>query len=60
LVDFELNPPYIPPASKLISHSEIEKIVALNIPVTQEIEKSANKFKGRKQPSAVPNWDKEF
>ena len=60
LLDFKLKAPYVPPSSRLIGDAEMEKIVALNIPVTQEIEKTASKFKGRKAVPSVPNWDKEF
>ena len=60
LLDFQLKPPYIPPAARLISEAEIEKIAATNIPLSQEIEKSAIKFKGKRTSGGTPNWDKDF
>lgn len=53
----------MPPTNKLYSEADIKKVAAQKIPVTQEIEKSASKFKkvkGKQQVSKIPNWDKDF
>lgn len=58
-----LKPPYVPPSNKLYSEVDIKKIAGKKIPVTQEIEKSAIKFKkgkGKTSMSKIPNWDKDF
>jgi cGMP-dependent protein kinase len=62
LLDMKLTPPYTPPANKMYSNQEMENIANMRIPVTQEIEKSASKFKKTKKNvvSKIPNWDKDF
>jgi len=35
-------------------------MAAANIPLSQEIEKSAIKFKGKRTSGGTPNWDKDF
>ena len=62
LLDKELQPPYTPPSTKLLSMKDIEFAATQKTPVLQEIEKSAGKIKKGKKPqsSKYPNWDQNF
>jgi cGMP-dependent protein kinase len=60
LADMKLQPPYIPPDDKVISDAEINKVAKLNIPIANEIEKSAGKFRAGKGPVPKSDWDKHF
>jgi cGMP-dependent protein kinase len=62
LFDMKLNPPYVPPANKLVSWEEIENLANQGIPITQEMEKIASTFKKpvNKVEPKIPDWDKDF
>jgi cGMP-dependent protein kinase len=58
LLNMKLSPPFVPPADKLVSWKEIDKLTDQDIPITQEMEKLASKFK--KRESKLPDWHKDF